>query len=1205
MDPVSRDLDRKTMDPWPEKEATADLQTQMGDMQIGGGDDMLIDGYDVVDEKQDVAEITPEGSTDEPTDPMADDYDGMRERILPKLPDLEPEFEAINTWRIENYRSMTRKERGPKFECGGHPWRILLFPYGNNVDYASLYLEQAHEEDDKPEEGWYSCVQFTLVMWNPNNPSTYSCHTANHRFNAEESDWGFTRFAEIRKLFAAQWDGSGSPMVENDIVNITAYVRIYKDPTGVLWHTFENYNSKKQTGMVGLKNQGATCYLNSLLQSLFFTNAFRKAIYTIPTEHETEKKNSAWALQRLFYLLQTSDDAVSTQELTHSFGWDSKQIFEQQDVQELSRILMERMEARMKGTEAENALAKLFVGKMKTYISCINVDYESSRIEDFWDIQLNVSGNRNLDDSFRDYIQVETMDGENKYFAEGHGLQDAKKGVIFESFPQVLHLQLKRFEYDINRDAMMKVNDRYEFPEIFDATPYLSESADKSETYLYQLHGVLVHSGDLTAGHYYAFLKPTTEGPFYKFDDDKVIPATMREALEENFGGDYANMVNGAGVRNPYTRTLSTKRSMSAYMLVYIRRSREKEILVDVTEDDAPTHLAKQLHEERAALERRRKEREEQHLYLYIHVVTDDNFKAYQGFDLTSWDTDSSLPSSPHMYRVLRNSTVGEFTKTVAESLQAPSDQVRLWVMVNRQNKTTRPDQPLPDLNMTITEAYSRFSGRDKPFRLWAETAAAAENGKALWPNTSPSPALAAPILIFLKHFDAEEQSLKGVGHIYMKRSSKVAEIIPAIQHLMGWSPSSDSASLSSMTSSGLPSPPSSTTGPSVQLYEEIKHSMIEPMKAKATLQQAEIQDGDIVCFQRALSEKEASVIASTGRYTDAREFYDYLMNRIMVQFAPKIPTEQRDHTFTLPLSKKMSYDQFSAKVGEHLKVDPTHIRFTTVASTTGKPKQPVRRGQAATLHQILNPALSTYANPNQRSDVLFYEILEMSITELETKRNMRVTWLPEGIVKEEALDVLAPKNGVVQDLIPLVQRKANLSDKVVSALRIYETQQYKIIRELDPKVVLASIPDHSALYAETISEEETNAGDEDHAIYAFHFDKEPVKTHGIPFKFVVKPVSTSTRKTKRVLAQTLTYLQGEPFKDTRERLAKRTGIKGKQFDKLKFAFMSRSAYARPTYLNDEDVLYDMTQRSDDQLGLDHVNRMRLFPAKVDSIFIR
>lgn len=317
-----------------------------------------------------------------------------------------------------------------------------------------------------------------------------------------------------------------------------------------------------------------------------------QAVYQIPTEQEADRPKSAWALQRLFYLLQTNEDAVSTQELTQSFGWETKHIFEQQDVQELSRILMERMEERMKGTDAENALAKMFVGKMKTYISCINVDYESSRVEDFWDIQLNVSGNKNLDQSFEDYIAVETMDGENKYFAEGYGLQDAKKGVIFESFPQVLHLQLKRFEYDINRDAMMKVNDRYDFPEMFDASHYLSDTADKSESYIYQLHGVLVHSGDFNAGHYYAFLKPTADGHFYKFDDDRVTRATMKEALEENFGGDYANKTNGnAPVRNPYTRSLSTKRSMSAYMLVYIRQSRVQKILQDIKEEETPSHL--------------------------------------------------------------------------------------------------------------------------------------------------------------------------------------------------------------------------------------------------------------------------------------------------------------------------------------------------------------------------------------------------------------------------------------------------------------------------------------------------------------------------------------------------------------------------------------------------------------------------------------
>ena len=73
------------------------------------------------------------------------------------------------------------------------------------------------------------------------------------------------------------------------------------------------------------------------------------------------------------------------------------------------------------------------------------------------DIQLNVKGMRTLYDSFRDYVAVEMLDGENKYQAEGFGLQDARKGIIFESLPPVLHLQLKRYEYDMQRDAMVKV----------------------------------------------------------------------------------------------------------------------------------------------------------------------------------------------------------------------------------------------------------------------------------------------------------------------------------------------------------------------------------------------------------------------------------------------------------------------------------------------------------------------------------------------------------------------------------------------------------------------------------------------------------------------------------------------------------------------------------------------------------------------------
>ncbi|KAM0601550.1 hypothetical protein ACHAP1_008588 [Verticillium nonalfalfae] len=1100
-------------------------------------------------EKEPVAIINPDNDhdIDNLQDlPLATDHEAMKELILPPLAE-EPRIleDVVNTWSIPSWRGLPKREHGPIFHAGGYPWRILLFPFGNNVDQCSIYLEHGFEPNEVP-ENWSCCVQFALVLSNPNDPSLYTHHVAHHRFTKEEADWGFTRFYELRKMFNVPYENGSRPLCENDTANITAYLRVVEDETGVLWHTFLNYDSKKETGYVGLKNQGATCYLNSLLQSLYFTNAFRTAIYGIPTQQEDSLSNSAYTIQRLFYQLQTSETAVGTNELTKSFGWETRHIFEQQDVQELSRKLMERMEEKMKGTPAEKVLPDMFSGKIKTYISCVNVDYESSRIEDFWDIQLNVSGNKNLIESFQDYIQVEKMDGENQYYAgDEFKLQDANKGVIFTSFPDVLHLQLKRFEYDIQRDMMMKINDRYEFPEEFDAAPFLIEGADKSEPWTYQLHGVLVHSGDLNAGHYYAFLKPEKDGWFYKYDDDKVTKATMREVLEENFGGEY-RLPNGSLLRAPLQKKAPIMRQNSAYMLVYIRQTRLDKILRPVTSDDIPTHLKSRIEEETALREARKKERMEEHLYIGVKVITNETFKQHGGTDLTNFDPEVEDASTPKFYRVLRTMTMEELTTTIAEDMQQDPRKIRCWVMVNRQNKTIRPDQPIMDLNPTVEEVFQRAQAhRDQALRLWAEVAEeTASDGKAIWPTHEPQQNGIVVkndlILLFLKYFDIESQTLRGVGHVYISKEKKVEELVPLILKKMGWGEK-------------LPS------DEKISLYEEIKPTMIESLKPKQSLKAAELQDGDVLCFQRSaerksernilekrlhLNEKQVSEEATrkSDRVEDAREYYDFLHHKKTVKFHAH-PTKcdaAQFPPFELVLNSKISYDVLTERVAAQLEWEPTHLRLWTVNVSTGNPKSAVKRGNNQTLQSILNPTGFGNLNASQRTDAFYFEVLDISLAELDTKKNIKITWLTEGITKEASciqqdhLDLLVAKNGIIEDLIQALIKRADLTDEAESGrIRVYEASQHKFYRELKRDYPVISLNDYTNLYAERVPDDEVNV-DDTNTISVFHFQGEPNRAH-----------------------------------DTKKRLEKRTGLKGKSFEKIKIALIRRTHFSKPHYLED------------------------------------
>uniref|UniRef100_A0A8K9XP74 Ubiquitin carboxyl-terminal hydrolase 47 n=1 Tax=Oncorhynchus mykiss TaxID=8022 RepID=A0A8K9XP74_ONCMY len=345
-------------------------------------------------------------------------------------------------------------------------------------------------------------------------------------------------------------------------------------------YSYSSILNKSDTGYVGLVNQAMTCYLNSLLQTLFMTPEFRNALYNWEFEESEEDPVTSipYQLQRLFLLLQTSKKrAIETTDVTRSFGWDSSEAWQQHDVQELCRVMFDALEQKWKQTEQADLINQLYQGKLKDYVRCLECGYESWRIDTYLDIPLVIrpfgasQAYGSVEEALQAFVQPETLDGANQYFCERCKKKcDARKGLRFLHFPYLLTLQLKRFDFDYTTMHRIKLNDRMSFPEELDMGPFIDvedekspqtesctdsgaenegschsdqmsndfsaddgvdegiclDSASSTERVLkpkssltFELFSVMVHSGSAAGGHYYACIKSFSDGQWYSFND--------------------------------------------------------------------------------------------------------------------------------------------------------------------------------------------------------------------------------------------------------------------------------------------------------------------------------------------------------------------------------------------------------------------------------------------------------------------------------------------------------------------------------------------------------------------------------------------------------------------------------------------------------------------------------------------------------------
>jgi ubiquitin carboxyl-terminal hydrolase 2/21 len=335
--------------------------------------------------------------------------------------------------------------------------------------------------------------------------------------------------------------------------------------------SFQIYKDK---GLSGLTNLGNTCFLNSTMQVLSHTyelnNFLEMKTYKkkINNNYDTELLIEWDELRRVLWkencIVSPFKFVKTVQKLAKLKGQEMFTGFSQNDLPEflifvidcfhnaLSRHVNMTINGKIQNEKDmiavkcferikqmyENEYSeiwKIFYGIQVSILKNIETDKKISITpEPFFIINLPIPTNNkypNLLDCFDLYVESEIMDGDNCIILEETNEKvSAKKSLLFWSFPDILVIDIKRFNTINSNNTIKKNQVMVDFPlENLDLSKYVI-GYDK-DSYVYDLYAICNHSGSVLGGHYTSFIK-NANNKWYHYNDRDVTEVKIEQQIK-------------------------------------------------------------------------------------------------------------------------------------------------------------------------------------------------------------------------------------------------------------------------------------------------------------------------------------------------------------------------------------------------------------------------------------------------------------------------------------------------------------------------------------------------------------------------------------------------------------------------------------------------------------------------------------------------